>query len=175
MNNCITAEDPTTGNWSEDCILKLNYAFLVHSDDQTHSELEILNTMTDSTRHYKAIEHPLIQTLLYVKWCQLRPYYWASVAFSMFYVTFLTLFVLFLKGNYDSTASHVFRGLVSFLTLMIVIREIFQFVSFKCKYFWQLMNWLQLTLVVTVGVLLVPVLPEVYALPLAAWSIFLSW
>ena len=78
----------------------------------------------------------------------------------------------------DSGSLSSYWNLLAVLVVILIIREQFQFMASPRRYFGQLENWIEMTIIVLVSVLLFGenFLCRVHAIrSVSAWIIFLSW
>ncbi|XP_069704319.1 transient receptor potential cation channel protein painless-like isoform X1 [Periplaneta americana] len=83
LDECVeTNDEPVT---SRDFRLTFRYEFLAN----------ILHHMTDSPHLRSLLRHPVISSFLSLKWKQIRVFFYLDLAFYVFFVLFLTIYILF--------------------------------------------------------------------------------
>ncbi|XP_065347333.1 transient receptor potential channel pyrexia-like [Cloeon dipterum] len=132
-----------------------------------HREMEPLKMLADSPIHKQLLLHPLIRAFLLLKWQRLFWFYWLNFSVYLAFTAFFFLFVFsidFKTIDVGNTTEHnssnvlprseflheyqkTVRVALFALTIILGLREIWQFTNFKAKYIFKVENWLEVVVI----------------------------
>ncbi|XP_065216944.1 transient receptor potential cation channel protein painless-like [Planococcus citri] len=159
--------------------VKFDYSIFKSVDQNSSAignEMEFFHEIQQKPELRTLLKHPLSASFLYVKWCLIRKYYVLNFAFYLSFCVALNAYVFqihdcpSLSTSYNSTlptdteinhqtssilcnASWLKLGIVTFLFYIVfILRELCQFLLSKKQYFRSRENWLEIMIIVAVGV-----------------------
>lgn len=127
--------------------------------EQLVSETEVLQYMCCSHELKQYLKHPVVLAFLYLKWHRIRMFFYVNLAIYMLFIISLIMYITFGYNNITKQEHKVLTGLsycvLTITFVMLVLRELFQIVVYRFRYFLAFENWLELVLLcVTAGILL---------------------
>lgn len=131
---------------------------LIVNPSEYLAETEVLQHMGNSSELKHLLTHPVILAFLYLKWHRIRMFFYINLAIYMLFVVSLITYIT-AGYNRKPESDHLVVASVSYVVLcvsyvLIVIRELFQMVIIRYRYFLTFENWLELVLlIVTTGIL----------------------
>ncbi|KAF7990960.1 hypothetical protein HCN44_000765 [Aphidius gifuensis] len=135
------------------------------------SEIESINAISKNSRLRHLLNHPLIESFLFMKWNQLKLIFFINCIFYIIFYLFLNLFIVTntwldynkIQSNNTMTfeqenelfiiffygKSSVLRILTLLLIIILILREIFQFFLSPINYLKSFDNLLEFLLIIT--------------------------
>ena len=141
-------------------------------------ETDVLWYMSQSKKHRHLLKHPVITSFLWLKWQRISSAYSKNLAFYLGFVVSLTAYIFIVYGGkairsvsvlketcsgnatVDAavlalpTEVTVFWHINTVLLVVLGLRELLQFSIAPRRYFFSIENWLELTLIVLISLLL---------------------
>lgn len=158
-----------------DCEVKLDFRVLVPSSGKSEAEI-FLNFI--EVGHKEILKHPLCETFLFLKWRRIRKFFLFSLFYHALFVALFTGYIVgvFLNTNTVPMYARIMGYTLIWLNFLVLAKEIFQIAHNYTAYVKQWENWLQLLLVASVFLC---VLPQHEVKPwqhnVAAIGIFFTW
>lgn len=140
-------------------------------------EMAPIEYMSKSNELKHLMKHPLIASFLFLKWHRLATIFYINfILYSIFCVNILSYIMLcYCNVNTTETLSRLLWTMSLVLASCIFVRELFQMVLSPHIYFRNKENYLEITLVITVGMILSDVkLDESVRRDIAALTILLT-
>lgn len=200
LNNCIESEKNVSDLNFE---ITLHYGMLAPKQTEMQSDMEIMRFLSDSRKHQRLLLHPVIDTLLFLKWQRIQKYYYFNILLYMAFLILLTAYILLFHGTFthltdddpseqNATAStslpdptkanvalKISLGVLIFICILyLIIREGIQISISWRRYVKSLKNWLEISIILlTCTVLLIPIIPVEMASQqsVCAWLVLFSW
>lgn len=153
LDESITANE-TKNDGKSDVVL--DYGFLVapkslQSLDGFSREISALKRISDSDELRTLITHPVLRSFLFLKWTMLNFIFYLNLALS---VVFLAAFVAFFiasqflkKDNRNGWMFLIIQSIFVVTLVLLLARETIQLCLSYRKYFKNLMNWLEISII----------------------------
>ena len=132
----------------------------VMGDDVTNikqlPETEPLWYMSQIKEHRHLLSHPTITSFLWMKWRKMRPYFYINVGFYLLFFSFLTAWIL-MKTEYEDSGPAdpptrekilALQWITFVLLILFTIREFVQMAVSYRRYFFNVENLLELSLII---------------------------
>ncbi|XP_050695709.1 transient receptor potential cation channel subfamily A member 1-like [Eriocheir sinensis] len=101
FNNCIKSRN---NEFNDNFKITFHYSKLVPKQTSHHlkmyPETKFLMFLSDSHEHQHLLKHPVIDTLLSLKWRMIQKYYYINTLVYMAFLAFLTAYILLFHGNF---------------------------------------------------------------------------
>ncbi|KAG8222678.1 hypothetical protein J437_LFUL015875 [Ladona fulva] len=198
LDECIgTNDEPPC---EESYVLTFNYSMLIppcsvsndpnrEADSLENSalfkETEPLSYICNNKEYQNLLKHPIITSFLYLKWHRIRGIFLVNLIFYMFFVAFITAYILGVYGtdppddsDEDSTSMQWTDACsaVSVIFLAgLALRELFQFIMSPLLYIKSLENILEIAVIVLSVTMLFSSLDHEIKQHLAAVIILFVW
>ncbi|XP_066587186.1 transient receptor potential cation channel protein painless isoform X2 [Prorops nasuta] len=169
LDGCLTKKKDGPNEYS----IEFDYQCLI-PEPRNHkevNEMETLEYIADKEGLKHLLKHPLLSSFLYLKWRRVRHLLYVNFIFYLFFYLTLNSYVLF--TTYQTERSNNFtlndakefdksdaiewtlRMLTSLGLLLLIIREMIQFVLAPLRYMTSFENWLEITLIVLATLMLI--------------------
>lgn len=168
LDQAISLHDHELGD--VDCELRLDFRPLVPGG---RSETNLMLCLVEVGQGHM-LKHPLCETFLYLKWLRIRKFFLLSFMFHSIFVAFFTGFVGATYLWDMKQLSGVLLWPVLGFTCVFAGKEIFQIAHGICCYAKRWENWLQWSVIVASGVILIPPARD-WQHHIAALGILLAW
>ncbi|KAL0100199.1 hypothetical protein PUN28_019552 [Cardiocondyla obscurior] len=150
LDQAISLHDHELGD--VDCELRLDFRPLVPGG---RGETDLMLCLVEVGQGH-VLKHPLCESFLYLKWLRIRKFFLLSL---MFHSIFVVLFTGYVGATYlweIKRLSNVFLWPVLGLTCVLACKEFFQVAHGICSYAKRWENWLQWSVIMASGIILIP-------------------
>ncbi|XP_071056701.1 transient receptor potential cation channel protein painless-like [Onthophagus taurus] len=157
FDDCITAKNAPCDN--DNVIFNFNYSNIMPPNEKNNefvSEMNMIKELIDIKDLRYLLKHPLISTFLLLRWHKINLFYYINTLFYFFFLVTLLLYI------YLDQIIEVYQipKKVIYVVLLIcwaifLIKEIPQVFISKQKYFENFENYVQIGLILTVGIIIV--------------------
>ena len=150
-------------------------------------ETEPLWYMSQIKEHRHLLSHPTITSFLWMKWRKMRPYFYINVGFYLLFFSFLTAWIL-MKTEYEEWSGPAdpfdpptrekimaLQWITFVLLILFTIREFVQLTVSYRRYFFNLENLLELSLIIMTYCLMFVSLSLSEFKNISALVLLLSW
>ncbi|XP_050444857.1 transient receptor potential channel pyrexia-like [Cataglyphis hispanica] len=168
LDQAISLHDHELGD--VDCELRLDFRPLVPGG---RSETNLMLCLVEVGQGHM-LKHPLCESFLYLKWLRIRKFFLLSFMFHSIFVAFFTGFVGATYLWHMERLSSVLLWPVLGFTCVLAGKEIFQIAHGICCYAKRWENWLQWSVIVASGIILIPPACD-WQHHIAALGILLAW
>lgn len=179
------------------CRLKFDYSVLLSKSK--FQQMGVVEDILDERRERRTedlIQHPLIESFLFLKWRKIRLLFFSTVIFYLILVAGVTAYVLSAVSiektispipsvNNDTLAAIVVEDPVmvfnlqqslSVIILIIIFQEVIQFASLHILYFREAESYIKLGALVTSTIVIFSPPPwEGWVHHIAAWAVLFGW
>ncbi|XP_071578762.1 transient receptor potential channel pyrexia-like [Temnothorax nylanderi] len=168
FDQAISLHDHELGD--VDCELRLDFRPLVPGG---RGETDLMLCLVEVGQGH-VLKHPLCESFLYLKWLRIRKFFLLSL---MFHSIFVALFTGYIGATYlwqVKRLSNVLLWPVLIFTCVLACKELFQVAHGICSYARRWENWLQWSVIMASGIILIP---SVYTWQhhVAALGVLLVW
>lgn len=167
FDQAISLHDHELGD--VDCELRLDFRPLVPGG---RGETDLMLCLVEVGQGH-VLKHPLCESFLYLKWLRIRKFFLLSL---IFHAIFVILFTGYIGTTYlwqEKWLSNVLLWLVLGLTCVLACKELFQVAHGICCYAKRWENWLQWSVIMASGVILIPA--YTWQHHIAALGVLLVW
>ncbi|XP_011874709.1 PREDICTED: transient receptor potential channel pyrexia-like isoform X2 [Vollenhovia emeryi] len=150
FDQAISLHDHELGD--VDCELRLDYRPLVPGG---RGETDLMLCLVEVGQGH-VLKHPLCESFLYLKWLRIRKFFLLSL---MFHSIFVALFTGYVGATYRwqvKRLSNVLLWPVLGFTCVLACKELFQVAHGICCYARRWENWLQWSVIMASGIILIP-------------------
>ncbi|XP_029172878.1 transient receptor potential channel pyrexia-like [Nylanderia fulva] len=168
LDQAISLHDHELGD--VDCELRLDFRPLVPGGP---GETDLMLCLVEVGQGHM-LKHPLCESFLYLKWLRIRKFFLLSLMFHSIFVAFFTGFVCATYLWHLEQLSRILLWPVLGLTFMFASKEIFQMAHGICNYAKRWENWLQWSVIIASGIILIPP-ARIWQHHIAALGILLAW
>lgn len=168
FDQAISLHDHELGD--VDCELRLDFRPLVPGG---RGEMDLMLCLVEVGQGH-VLKHPLCESFLYLKWLRIRKFFLLSL---MFHSIFVALFTGYVGATYlwqVRRLSNVLLWLVLGFTCVLACKELFQVAHGICSYARRWENWLQWSVIMASGIILIPS-TDTWQHHVAALGILLVW
>ncbi|XP_012535072.2 transient receptor potential channel pyrexia [Monomorium pharaonis] len=168
FDQAISLHDHELGD--VDCELRLDFRPLVPGG---RGETDLMLCLVEVGQGH-VLKHPLCESFLYLKWLRIRKFFLLSL---MFHSIFVILFTGYVGATYlwrVKRLSNVLLWPVLGFTCVLACKELFQVAHGICSYAKRWENWLQWSVIVASGIILIP-LGYTWQYHVAALGVLLVW
>ncbi|XP_072748034.1 transient receptor potential channel pyrexia [Anoplolepis gracilipes] len=168
LDQAISLHDHELGD--VDCELRLDFRPLVPGG---RSETDLMLCLVEVGQGHM-LKHPLCESFLYLKWLRIRKFFLLSLVFHSIFVAFFTGFIgATYLWHMEQLSSGLLWPVLGF-TCVLASKEIFQLAHGICNYVRRWENWLQWSVIVASGIILIPPARD-WQHHVAALGILLAW
>lgn len=123
----------------------------LNQNDQYISEMHALKELVSSTNLQRLIMHPVLSSFVFIKWNKIQFLLDLNFLLILFFIiSFVSLIIINVQGYTASDAIYKLAYFASSISLLLLIlREICQFISSPKKYFSLLANWVDIALILS--------------------------
>ncbi|XP_025072929.1 transient receptor potential channel pyrexia-like [Pogonomyrmex barbatus] len=168
FDQAISLHDHELGD--VDCELRLDFRPLVTGG---RGETDLILCLVEVGQGH-VLKHPLCESFLYLKWLRIRKFFLLSL---MFHSIFVALFTGYVGATFlwrmEQLSSILLWPVLGF-TCMLASKEIFQIAHGICSYARRWENWLQWSVILASGIILIPS-ARTWQHHVAALGILLAW
>lgn len=150
MDQAISVHDHELGD--VDCELRLDFRPLVPGG---RGETDLMLCLVDVGQKH-ILKHPLCESFLYLKWLRIRKFFLFSLIFHLIFAILFTAFVtVTFLYNFSDTVVYILFWPVLLFTFILACKEIFQLAHGIYIYAKQFDNWIQWSVIIGSGVVLI--------------------
>ncbi|CAG9770986.1 unnamed protein product [Ceutorhynchus assimilis] len=117
-----------------------------NGNNNGYSETEFLHDLSHDSKKRELLNHPALVYLIYAKWVKSSKFFYLNFILYSLFLLFLYWYMILLQINYQLIKPVFVIFLI--LLILIVIKEIVQGCKFGLKYFWDVSNYLEFTIIV---------------------------
>lgn len=113
FDNSIKIDDKETLITDVNCMININFHILIPKIDTCNQMSILYNILINgrSLEQRKLLLHPLIESLLYLKWNKMSKIFWALLFLYALFVSFLTVFVVSIFYYNDENRPHLLSNI----------------------------------------------------------------
>lgn len=156
LNDCISTNVRRSGDDEHEVSIDYNFlkapkAYKV--EDEFRQEIAPLQTIAKNSELRPLILHPVLSSFLYLKWSKLSFLFYGNLLlFSTFMISLIVYIVLCQStpvNERGDSAVYCFFYVLSMISIVVLmIREIFQFILSPNSYIRSLVNWFEVGLII---------------------------
>ncbi|KAK9497845.1 hypothetical protein O3M35_003760 [Rhynocoris fuscipes] len=138
------------------------------------------------------LKHPIFTSFLHLKWNRIKKYFYINLCFYLLFWIFLTSYILgiysnqtvnkmenlnstLINENQADNKSNPIWIIVTFLLILLFLRELFQLCISPVKYITSAENWLEIGIIIITFIILFTKSSVVLKHQISAIGIMLSW
>ncbi|KAF2900039.1 hypothetical protein ILUMI_06143 [Ignelater luminosus] len=115
------------------------------------SEIDVISSISNSEELKPLLHHPVLTSFIYMKWHRIRWVFYLTLGIYIIFCLSLFLYILIAYNNQHNNEyraiGNILLGLLCATFLLLVLRKILQFVVLKTPYFYNIENWLDVTVI----------------------------
>ena len=150
LNECIIEPNISSKDRDdEDYELAMDFRSL-----DTRNESEFIKSLHNSQSHNHLLHHPLVATYLHITWQQTKFVYFLSLLLNyiffgliFFYMFYRRKYQVLFGTHYKDLYEIILKATITFIGLIMIIREIVQSCVFRANYLKSLENYLELAVI----------------------------
>ncbi|XP_012266246.2 transient receptor potential channel pyrexia [Athalia rosae] len=168
LDQAISLHDHELGD--VDCELRLDFKPLISGG---RGEADLLLCLIDVGQRH-ALQHPLCESFLYLKWLRIRKFFLISLFFHSIFAGVFTAYILIQFFFHKENLGNLLRWPVLGFTCALACKEIFQIAHGITGYAKRWENWLQWSVIISAGSVLISS-GGIWSHHVAALGITLAW
>lgn len=168
FDQAISLHDHELGD--VDCELRLDFRPLVPGG---RGETDLMLCLVEVGQGH-VLKHPLCESFLYLKWLRIRKFFLLSLMFHSIFVALFTGYVVATYLWHVKRLSSVLLWPVLGFTCVLACKELFQIAHGICSYARCWENWLQWSVIMASGIILIPS-THTWQHHVAALGVLLVW